>query len=114
MGRMTVFALCQLAAATGIFIAAASVAKSWALAPALGTAVLTLALYTVGNLLMLNLVRLIGMAVAFSVSAVLQLVAVNLVAVVWFGERLSAVQGVGVVLAIVAVVLVTVGPSWIP
>ena len=111
---MTIFTALQLAVATATFIAAATLAKAWAVAPTLGTAVVTLALYTGGNLLMLNLVRLMGMAVAFSLSAVLQLVAVNLVAVLWYGETLNLPQGLGVVLAIVAVALVTFGASWKP
>lgn len=106
-GHMTILAALQLAASTGIFVAAASLAKGWALAPSIGKAVATLLLYTGGNLLMLNLVRVVGMSVAFSASAVLQLVAVNLVAVLWYGEQLSVPQGVGVVLAVVAVGLVT-------
>lgn len=109
---MPISALAQLAIATVAFVTAAALAKSWALAPTLAKAVLTLALYTGGNLVMLNLVRLVGMAVAFSLSAVLQLVAVNMLAVFWYGETLTILQGVGVVLAIVAVALVTLGPVW--
>ena len=49
-------------------------------------------------------------AVAGDRGAVIQLVAVNAVALAFFGERLTAIQGVGVALAIVAVALVTLGP----
>ena len=35
------------------------------------------------------------MAAAFSVSAVLQLLAVNLVAIFWFGERVGWIEGAG-------------------
>ena len=75
------FAFLQLAAATAIFIAAASMAKAWALDPTVGKVIFTMLLYSAGNLLMLRLIRIMGMATAFSVSAVLQLVAVNLVAI---------------------------------
>lgn len=109
---MTVSTLCQLAVATVAFVGAAGLAKGWALNPGTGTALATLALYTGGNLLMLNLVRQLGMAVAFSLSAVLQLVAVNALAVFWYGEALSGLQSIGVVLAILAVALVTLGPMW--
>ena len=68
---------------------------------------LALALYSLGNLIMLRLVRDFGMATAFSLSAVIQLVAVNLIALVYFGERLGIVQGAGVVLAVVAVAMIT-------
>ena len=111
---MTVSALLQLGIAPLVFIAAASGAKAWALSPSLGRMVVTLLLYTAGNLLMLRLVRQIGMATAFSLSSVLQLITVNLVAVLWFGETLGLVQGLGIVLAIVAVALTTLGPRFTP
>ena len=100
-----------LAVACLIFIGAASGAKAWALAPSLPKMALTLALYTVGNLIMLVLIRQIGMATAFSLSAVLQLVAVNLVAITVFGERVGLLEGVGIVLAIAAVALIVLGPT---
>jgi drug/metabolite transporter (DMT)-like permease len=103
--------LLQLAASTIIFLLAATAAKAWALQPSMGKLLLTLALYSGGNLIMLRLVREFGMASAFSLSAVIQLVAVNVIALAWFGERLSAVQSGGVVLAIVAVFLITLGPN---
>lgn len=109
---MDVFAFAQLAAATAIFIAAASMAKAWALDPSLEKIVITMLLYTGGNLLMLRLIRAMGMATAFSVSAVLQLVAVNLVAILFYGERVGTLQGLGIVLAVIAVALVSFGPYW--
>ena len=111
---MTISALLQLGLATLVFIAAASGAKAWALSPSAGRLVLTLLLYTGGNLLMLRLVRQIGMATAFSLSSVLQLIAVNLVAILWFGETLGWIQGLGIALAIVAVALTTLGPRFTP
>ena len=75
----------QLGASTVIFLFAASMAKSWALAPNMWRLALVLALYTVGNLIMLRLIRDFGMGVALSLSAIIQLVAVNLVAFAWFG-----------------------------
>lgn len=107
---MSFWGLLQLAVATVIFLLAATVAKQWAIAPHVGKIVLALALYSAGNLVMLKLVRDFGMASAFSLSAVIQLVAVNLIALVYFGERLGTVQGAGVVLAVVAVAMITLGP----
>lgn len=107
---MSASGLIQLAVSTIIFLAAASGAKSWALAPTTGKLVLTLALYTLGNLIMLRLVRELGMSIAFSLSAVIQLVAVNLIALAWFGERLSMAQGIGIALAIAAVAVISFGP----
>lgn len=107
---MKPISLLLLCIACAVFVAAASSAKAWALAPGTPTLVGTLALYTVGNLIMLVLVRQVGMAVAFSLSGVLQLVAVNLVAIFGFGEKVGIVQGVGLALAVLAVALITLGP----
>ena len=107
---MSVAALVQLGIATALFIAAASGGKAWALAPSALKLVATLLLYTAGNLLMLRLIRQLGMATAFSVSAVLQLLAVNLVAILWFGEKVGWLEGAGLCLAVLAVALVTLGP----
>lgn len=108
---MSLGGLLQLGLSTVIFLLAATVAKSWALSPTLGKIVLTLALYSAGNLIMLRLIREFGMSVSFSLSAVIQLVAVNVVALAFFGERLSGVQTAGVLLAIVSVALITLGPA---
>ena len=77
---------------------------------ATGLVLLTLLLYSAGNLIMLRLVREFGMASAFSLSAVIQLVAVNVIALAWFGEKLGIAQSAGVCLAIFAVGLITLGP----
>ena len=103
-------AIFQLGLATAIFIAAASSAKAWALAPTAGKIVFTLLLYITGNLLMMRLLRQVAMATAFSLSTVLQLVAVNLVAIVVFGEKIGLLEGIGIVLAIVGVFLITLAP----
>ena len=108
---MSMLGALQLGFATVVFLLAATVAKQWALAPGLGKIVLALALYSLGNLIMLRLVRDFGMAIAFSLSAVIQLVAVNLIALAYFGERLGMVQGAGVVLAVAAVAMITLGPA---
>lgn len=102
--------LILLGVTCAIFVGAASSAKAWTVSPSAPKLMATLALYTVGNLIMLVLVRQVGMATAFSLSAVLQLVAVNLVAIVVFGERVGPIEGIGLVLAILAVALITLGP----
>lgn len=99
-----------LALSTAIFLAAASAAKWWTLAPSLAKIALTLALYSAGNLIMLRLIREFGMGVSFSLSAVIQLIAVNVVAFAFFGERVDPWQAVGIVAAVVAVALISLGP----
>lgn len=109
---MTFTSTLLLASSTMIFVGAASSAKAWALsANNIAWLALTLALYTLGNLIMLRLIRDVGMGVALSLSAVVQLVAVNLVALAFFGERLTGLQSIGVVLAIIAVALITLAPG---
>ncbi|MDF1600893.1 hypothetical protein PZ895_14090 [Mesorhizobium sp. YIM 152430] len=48
---------------------------------------------------------------ALSLSAVIQLIAVNIVAVALYDERVSGVQSVGVILGVMAVALITLGAS---
>ena len=47
---MSFWGLAQLVISTVIFLLAATAAKQWGLAPSLGKIVLTLALYSIGNL----------------------------------------------------------------
>jgi multidrug transporter EmrE-like cation transporter len=108
---MNVSAFLQLCVATAIFIGAASSAKVWSLSPSFGRVILTMVLYVIGNLLMMRLLRQIGMATAFSITAVLQLIAVNLVAIFVFGESVGLAQGTGIVLAIAGVALITFAPQ---
>lgn len=89
-----------------VFLAAASSLRAYAGGAALWVLMLALALYCVGNLMMVPLMKANGMAVAMSVSAVLQLVMSSLVAVTIFGERPLTIQWAGIGLGIVAVVLI--------
>ncbi len=65
-----------------------------------------LMLYTLGNLIMVRLMRESGMAIAISLSAVIQLLMATAVAVAVFGERPTAVQMAGIALGVVAVALI--------
>ena len=108
---MSLSALLQLAVSTALYVLAAACAKSWALAPSAPKIVLTLTLYTIGNLIMLRLVRTFGMSAAFSLTAVLQLVAINALAILAYGEKLGRLEAIGVALAIASVTLITLGPA---
>lgn len=99
-----------LGLSTVIFLLAASAAKIWVMSPAPWRLALVLALYSLGNLIMLRLIRDFGMGVALSLSGVIQLIAVNVIAFAAFGEKVSAVQGTGLALAVLAVALITLGP----
>src|SRR5688572_5398660 len=102
----------QLGISTVVFLAAASAAKAWTLAPNFWRLALVLALYSLGNLIMLRLIREFGMGVALSLSGVIQLLAVNVIAFSVFGEKVTAVQGAGLTLAVLAVALITIGPYF--
>ncbi|TKT69144.1 hypothetical protein [Aquamicrobium sp. LC103] len=111
---MTLSGIAQLGASTIVFLMAASAAKTWTISPNHWRLALVLALYTIGNLIMLRLIREFGMGIALSLSAVIQLVAVNLVAFAYFGEKVSGLQGIGIAVAILAVGLITLGPYITP
>lgn len=111
---MTFSGLVHLTVSTVIFLMAASAAKAWTLAPGHGRLALVLLLYSAGNLVMLRLIRDFGMGVALSLSAVIQLCAVNLVAFAWFGERVGGLQAIGIGVAILAVALISLGPYFTP
>lgn len=107
---MNLFGLAQLGLSTLIFLLAATAAKQWGLSPSAARLIWTLALYTLGNLVMLRLIREFGMSISLSLSAVIQLVAVNIIALAFYGEKITTLQGGGVALAIVSVALITLGP----
>ncbi|MCU0832549.1 MAG: hypothetical protein MUC58_13760 [Rhizobiaceae bacterium] len=95
-----------LALAMAVFLAAASSLRAYAGGAALPVLLLALLLYCVGNLMMVPLMKVSGMAVAMSVSAVLQLLLSVLVAVSVFGERPLTIQWAGIALGVAAVTLI--------
>ena len=107
---MGFWGLVQLGLSAVGFVLAAVVAKHWAPAPGIGKPLPTLALYSLGNLIMMRLIREFGMGVSLSLSGVIQLLAVNAVALAYFGERINALQAIGLVLAVVSMALIKLGP----
>ncbi len=95
-----------LAAVMAIFMAAASSLRVYVDRPSVWLLVLAIGLYTAGNLMMIRVMRESGLAVAMSVSAVLQLVLINLIGLLIFGERPSTMQVGGITLGIVAVTMI--------
>ena len=88
------------------FVAANSVLRTYAtnsywpiLAGALG-------LFLIGNLMMIRLMRESGLAVIVSISSILQLVLIGVVAFAIFGERPTGLQLAGMVLGILAVTMI--------
>jgi multidrug transporter EmrE-like cation transporter len=108
VSAVSISALLHLLIATVAFVGAGTAAKWWALSDkSPWLLILTLSLYTIGNLILLPLVRSMGMGIALSLSAVTQLLAVNLIALTVFGERVTAMQAVGLGLAVLSIGLIT-------
>jgi len=95
-----------LGLATAIFLGAASALRAYVGQGHLWLIGLSLLLYAIGNLCMVRVMRDSGMAVAISVSAVLQLAAATLVAVAFFAERPTGLQWAGIALGLVAVAMI--------
>ena len=95
----------MLGVTSTIFMAAASASRAYITTSNWLWVVLSMCLYVTGNLLMLKLMRDGGLGLAISISAITQLVLVNLIAFGFFGERLNPVQMGGVALGMVAMVL---------
>lgn len=94
-----------LAGASAIFIAAASATRAYISSDNWLWVALSLSLYVVGNLVMIRIMREGGLGLAISVSAIVQLILVNIIAFVAFNERLTSIQMGGVALGVVAMVL---------
>ncbi len=103
---MSAGSLLWLAMAMGVFVLANSVLRTYAASAYVPTLVGALALFSLGNLMMVRLMRESGLALAISVSSVLQLVLISAVAILWFGERPTGMQLAGMALGIAAVVLI--------
>ena len=97
--------LLWLAGAMAIFIAGATASRAYIATTNILLLVFALALYCVGNLMMVKLMREAGLGLAISISSIAQLIVVNIIAFVVFGEKLSMPQLMGVGLGVVAMAL---------
>ena len=95
-----------LAASTAVFVAANAALKTYALQGGIWVLVGALALFCLGNTLMVQVMRGNGLGVAIALSVVFQLVAITAMAVVVFGEKPSPRQLAGMALGIVAVLMI--------
>ena len=94
-----------LAGASAIFIFAASATRAYISSDNWLWVLLSLTLYVAGNLVMIRIMREGGLGLAISISAIAQLILVNIIAYLVFSERLTNIQMAGVALGIVAMVL---------
>jgi small multidrug resistance pump len=98
--------LLWLSMAMGVFVLANSVLRTYAASAYWPTLLGALALFSLGNIMMVRLMRESGLALAISISSVAQLVLISAVAVFWFGERPTPRQLAGMALGIAAVILI--------
>ncbi len=103
---MSAGSLLWLSAAMLVFVAANTVLRTYAASSWLPTLLSALALFSLGNVMMVRLMRESGLALAVSISSVAQLVLLSLVAFAWFGERPTGLQLAGMALGIAAVILI--------
>ena len=98
--------LAWLVASTAVFVLANGVLKTYAQQGGLWLLAGALALFCLGNTLMVQVMRGNGLGVAIALSVVFQLVAVTVMAVVVFGERPSGLHLAGMALGIAAVMMI--------
>lgn len=103
---MNAVVLAYLVGSTVVFMAANATLKTYAASG--GTWVLAgaLALFCVGNFLMVRVMRENGLGLAIALSLIFQLIAITAMAMVVFGERPSGLQVAGLVLGVVAVTMI--------
>ena len=97
--------LLWLGAAMATFLGAATVSRAYVDNGRLWVLIASLALYCIGNLMMVKLMREGGLGLAISASSVAQLLLINIIAFFLFGERLTTQQSVGVALGVVSIAL---------
>jgi small multidrug resistance pump len=95
--------LAYLAGSTVVFMAANATLKTYAQKGGPWVLVGALALFCLGNYLMVRVMRENGLGLAIALSLIFQLIAITGMAFLWFGERPSPLQMAGLALGVVAV-----------
>lgn len=103
---MSASLLVWLMGAMAVFVTANTVLRAYSANAQGWWLVGALCLFTLGNLMMVRLMREGGLAVAISVSSIIQLVVIGLVAWFVFNERPTGLQMAGMALGVVAVALI--------
>ena len=103
---MNMSVLPWLVGSTAVFMVANSALKLYANQGGLWMLVGALLLFCFGNVLMVQIMRGSGLGLAIALSVIFQMVAISLLAVVVFGERLMPIQWAGLALGVVAVMLI--------
>ncbi len=108
---MSVPPYAALAIAIVIFLVAASTSRVYATDGRLFIVVIAMVLYVIGNLLMIQIMRAVGLGIAISLATIAQLILINVVAYVFFQERPAPLQFVGIVLGAVGMALILLPTS---
>lgn len=95
-----------LSVAILIFLVAASMSRIYATDGRLFIIVIAMALYVIGNLLMVQIMREVGLGIAISIATIAQLILINVVAYTFFQERPAPMQLAGIVLGAVGMALI--------
>ena len=95
-----------LGVATAVFVAANAVLKTYAVKGGLPVLVGALALFCLGNFLMVQVMKANGLGLAIALSAIFQLVAISVMAIFVFGERPTGLQLAGMAVGVVAVAMI--------
>lgn len=95
-----------LCVAMAVFITANSVLRAYVANAQIAVLIGALMLFSIGNLMMVRVMRESGLAVAISISSIVQLVMIGLVAWFIFGERPTGLQIAGMALGVVAVAMI--------
>ena len=103
---MSGFSFLWLGAATAVFVAANAVLKTYAVKGGVPVLVAALALFCLGNWLMVQVMKANGLGLAIALSAIFQLVAITVMAIFVFGERPTGLQLAGIALGCVAVAMI--------
>lgn len=103
---MSISSFFVLGGAIVIFLMAASTSRIYATDGRVFIVVAAMALYVIGNLMMIRIMREIGLGYAISVATITQLILINFVAYVFFGERLAPLQVAGMALGLVSMTLI--------
>jgi glucose uptake protein len=103
---MNVPTAATLALAITIFLSAASLSRIYAAEGRLFVIVAAMTLYVIGNLLMVQIMRAVGLGIAISLATIAQLVLINIVAFVFFHERPAPLQLAGIAIGAVGMALI--------
>ena len=98
--------LSYLAASTVVFMAANATLKTYAVKGGPWVLVGALALFCLGNWLMVRVMRENGLGLAIALSLIFQLLAITAMAFGWFGERPTGLQMAGLALGVVAITMI--------